>query len=188
MVKRSFILLLVLFSFFYLHMSVIAAESNQELTNEKKTELEKEEAEIAEEKDDNSHGEVKSEGPQIEVVSDKGADLFKSYQVDDHGDHVVQLKKDLTNLDYGHFSEDPSPTYDNETELAVTQFQADHGLTETGTADEETLVKIEERLSVLRQEADTEESEESEEKEESDSEAGEVPEENIDSPDEIEID
>src|SRR5699024_111393 len=183
MLKKSVFLLIVFFSFFYISSTALAAE-NEDM-GEEPIELEKEESEAM--KNEGANGEGKEENEDQQTASHEVEQGLK-FHIGDQGAHVVQLKKDLATLEYGHFSEDPSPTYDNETELAVTQFQADHGLTETGTADEETLVKIEEMLSVLRQEADTEESEESEEKEESDSEAGEVPEENIDSPDEIEID
>lgn len=71
------------------------------------------------------------------------------YQVGQRGDHIVQLKKNLTVLGIGNYPSNPSITYGDSTARNVIRFQQSNGLIENGIADEVTLAKIEDML-ILR--------------------------------------
>src|SRR5690625_4531460 len=68
------------------------------------------------------------------------------YTVGDSGDHVIELKKNLTLLGFGNFPSSPSKHYGNVTEGVVKDFQKDNNLPVDGIAGKSTLVKIEELL------------------------------------------
>ena len=170
MIKKSTMIVVVVFSFFQLSTSVIEAESKDELTDAQIKELGKEDPKIIKEKhaSSNDEGKEELEKSQESSISDEDADLFKPYQIGDQGDRIIQLKRDLTSLGYGKFSEHPSQHYDSETEDVVKKFQLDYDLNETGIADKDTLEKIEEVLSTFNQESDIDDSEETEEVEDED--------------------
>src|SRR5690625_1786482 len=170
MIKKSTMIVVVVFSSFQLSTSVIEAESKDELTDAQIKELGKEDPKIIKEKhaSSNDEGKEELEKSQESSISDEDADLFKPYQIGDQGDRIIQLKRDLTSLGYGKFSEHPSQHYDSETEDVVKKFQLDYDLNETGIADKDTLEKIEEVLSTFNQESDIDDSEETEEVEDED--------------------
>jgi len=75
--------------------------------------------------------------------------LSSPYQDGRKGNHIVELKKDLTALGFGNFPSDPSKKYGPVTKGVVKDFQKTYGLVVNGIADEVTLAKIEEMLSAL---------------------------------------
>src|SRR5690625_2384935 len=186
MLKKSTILLVVLFSFFYISSSVLAAEN--ELIEKKIKEVEKEAPEAIKEDSPDNEGKEEYEGDQQDAASNKNVQLLK-YQIGDHGEHVIPLKRDLISLGYGSFSEHPSQHYDSETEDAVKKFQVDYELNETGIVDKDTLEKIEEVLSMSNQVSGIEDSDAMEEDEvESDSEEADSSEDDPDALEEGELD
>src|SRR5690625_2362687 len=72
------------------------------------------------------------------------------YQRGKRGPHVIELKKDLTELGFGNFPSNPSESYGSVTEGVVLEFQKAYGLIENGIADSVTLAKIEELLNAQR--------------------------------------
>src|SRR5690625_1916417 len=186
MLKKSTILLVVLFSFFDISSSVLAAEN--ELIEKKIKEVEKEAPESIKEDSPDNEGKEEYEGDQQDAASNKNVQLLK-YQIGDHGEHVIPLKRDLISLGYGSFSEHPSQHYDSETEDAVKKFQVDYELNETGIVDKDTLEKIEEVLSMSNQVSGIEDSDAMEEDEvESDSEEADSSEDDPDALEEGELD
>ncbi|MFC3039966.1 peptidoglycan-binding protein [Virgibacillus xinjiangensis] len=71
--------------------------------------------------------------------------LDNLYSIGDSGEHIVELKKDLTTLGFANWS-DPTPYYGNITASVVKDFQRAYGLTITGTADDITLQTIEDNI------------------------------------------
>ncbi|UTR16220.1 peptidoglycan-binding protein [Salipaludibacillus sp. LMS25] len=63
------------------------------------------------------------------------------------GEHVRQLKLDLTKLGFGNFPENPSLTYGSVTMNVVEEFQKAYNLPVTGIADQATLEAIDTALS-----------------------------------------
>lgn len=63
---------------------------------------------------------------------------------------AIQLKINLANLGY-HISNNPTTLYGTQTDAKVREFQEDHGLRVNGIADEVTLAKIDELLSIPMQ-------------------------------------
>src|SRR5690625_2794003 len=84
----------------------------------------------------------KSTLAKIEELLTKPSD----YTIGDSGDHVVELKKNLTLLGFGNFPSSPSKNYGNVTEGVVKDFQTDNNLPVDGVACKSTLAKIEELL------------------------------------------
>src|SRR5690625_3986194 len=84
----------------------------------------------------------KSTLAKIEELLTKPSD----YTIGDSGDHVVELKKNLTLLGFGNFPSSPSKNYGNVTEGVVKDFQTDNNLPVDGVAGKSTLAKIEELL------------------------------------------
>ncbi|MFG6119286.1 peptidoglycan-binding protein [Thalassobacillus sp. B23F22_16] len=68
------------------------------------------------------------------------------YQYGDNGEHVVELKKNLTKLGFGKFPPEPTIYYGDVTEGVVKDFQRYYGLTVDGIAGPNTLTLIEEIL------------------------------------------
>src|SRR5690625_1383990 len=84
----------------------------------------------------------KSTLAKIEELLTKPSD----YTLGDSGDHVIELKKNLTLLGFGNFPSSPSKHYGNVTEGVVKDFQKDNKLPVDGVAGKSTLAKIEELL------------------------------------------
>src|SRR5690625_540669 len=84
----------------------------------------------------------KSTLAKIEELLTKPSD----YTIGDSGDHVVELKKNLTLLGFGNFPSNPSKNYGSVTEGVVKDFQTDNNLPVDGVAGKSTLAKIEELL------------------------------------------
>src|SRR5690625_62018 len=72
--------------------------------------------------------------------------LNSSYAIGQKGNHVRELKQDLTQLGFGNFPTTPSTTYGEVTANVVKDFQAYYKLSPTGIADQKSLDKIEEVL------------------------------------------
>src|SRR5690625_3723566 len=85
----------------------------------------------------------KSTLAKIEELLTKPSD----YTIGDSGDHIVELKKNLTLLGPGNFPSSPSKNYGSVTEGVVKDFQLYYGLKATGNGDKKTLNKIESLLS-----------------------------------------
>src|SRR5690625_1969746 len=85
----------------------------------------------------------KSTLAKIEELLTKPSD----YTIGDSGDHIVELKKNLTLLGFGNFPSSPSKNYGSVTEGVVKDFQLYYGLKATGNGDKKTLNKIESLLS-----------------------------------------
>ena len=156
MIKKSTILLVVLLTFFHLGSSV-AAESD---TNNESTVTDRKTKEVTGEKLNPANSDMHDSSDFVERKDPKGIkedikaneNLFMSYQIGDYGQHIVQLKRDLSSLGYGSFSKSPTPDYEIKIETVVKEFQLDHQLKESGIADENTLGKIEEVVSKYNQE------------------------------------
>src|SRR5690625_3311930 len=80
--------------------------------------------------------------------------LSSSYQDGERGDHIVKLKKDLTLLGFGNFPKSPSTGFGSVTEGVVREFQSYYDLVENGIADDVTLKKMEDILSLPYQDGD----------------------------------
>ncbi|MBU9720598.1 MULTISPECIES: peptidoglycan-binding protein [Bacillaceae] len=65
------------------------------------------------------------------------------------GQHIVELKQDLTTLGFGNFPSNPSGVYGSVTARVVSEFQKYYSLNVTGEADEETISMLEETLSSM---------------------------------------
>src|SRR5699024_5967020 len=72
--------------------------------------------------------------------------LSSSFQDGERGDHIVELKKNLTRLGIGNYPDNPSNYFGVSTENNVKSFQSYYGLLVSGIADEITLKKIDEVL------------------------------------------
>ena len=82
-----------------------------------------------------------------EVTLNKIQEILNSpYRLGNRGNHVVELKRNLSQLGYGEYTQNPSPDYDTNTENYVKEFQRSYGLNVSGIADEVTLAKIDEVL------------------------------------------
>jgi mannosyl-glycoprotein endo-beta-N-acetylglucosaminidase len=85
-----------------------------------------------------------------ETLSVLDDNVNSPYQTGERGDHIVELKKNLTTLGIGNYPSSPSNYYGDSTAYNVKAFQRLHGLNENGIADDITLAKIEELL-ILRE-------------------------------------
>lgn len=74
--------------------------------------------------------------------------LNSSYSIGQKGNHVRELKQDLTKLGFGNFPKKPSKTYGTVTANVVKEFQAYAKLPQTGVVDQKTLDKIKDVLSI----------------------------------------
>ena len=72
--------------------------------------------------------------------------LNSPYRNGQSGSHVVELKRNLSQLGFGNYPANPSGNYGGSTEINVRRFQSYFGLNENGIADEVTLAKIDEVL------------------------------------------
>src|SRR5699024_2285099 len=72
------------------------------------------------------------------------ANINSPYQSGQKGNHVVELKRNLSILGIGNYPENPSKSYGNSTDINVRRFQSYYNLNENGIADEVTLNKIQE--------------------------------------------
>ncbi|WP_096190296.1 peptidoglycan-binding protein [Evansella halocellulosilytica] len=70
------------------------------------------------------------------------------YQPGNSADEFVEMKQKLTALGFGNFPDNPSNVYGNVTAAVVKDFQEYHGLAVSGIAEEVTLAKIEDLLSL----------------------------------------
>src|SRR5699024_9725361 len=75
--------------------------------------------------------------------------LSSPYQDGRKGNHIVELKKDLTALGFGNFPSDPSKKYGPVTKGVVKDLQKTYGLVVNASALEFTLAKMEESLSAV---------------------------------------
>jgi peptidoglycan hydrolase-like protein with peptidoglycan-binding domain len=81
-----------------------------------------------------------------ETLSVLDNNVNSPYQTGERGDHVIELKKNLTTLGIGNYPSSPSNYFGDSTEVNVKEFQRLHDLKENGIADDVTLAKIEELL------------------------------------------
>ncbi len=81
--------------------------------------------------------------------------LVWHYQPGNNADEFIELKLDLTALGFGNFPENPSNVYGNVTASVVKEFQEYHGLVVSGIAEEVTLAKIEDLLSLPYESGDS---------------------------------
>ncbi|MCR6094928.1 peptidoglycan-binding domain-containing protein, partial [Salipaludibacillus agaradhaerens] len=122
-------------------------KSNEETADENK------EAELdttTEESLDSENGNSSNEDATFSTTS--SADVEGAEKADNSfyegasGEHVRQLKRDLTKLGFGNFPENPSLTYGSVTISVVEEFQNAYNLPVTGIADQKTLETIENAL------------------------------------------
>ncbi|WP_160112519.1 peptidoglycan-binding protein [Salicibibacter kimchii] len=123
----------------------IEIELLEEEVREERSEDKVKEEDQAEESEDNNQ-ENKEETDEVDEPRTMQS-IEVSYQDGDNGEHVYELKQDLTALGFGNFPSDPSMAYGSVTEGVVEDFQAHYDLGVTGVADEVTLAKIEKILS-----------------------------------------
>src|SRR5690625_3642948 len=97
----------------------------------------------------NSHDEKVQNDKDLNTSSlnKKSSDEPKLFTQGDSGDHVIELKKNLTLLGFGNFPSSPSKNYGSVTEGVVKDFQKANNLSLDGVAGKSTLAKIEELLS-----------------------------------------
>ncbi|MFA1821440.1 N-acetylmuramoyl-L-alanine amidase [Virgibacillus oceani] len=81
-----------------------------------------------------------------ETLSVLDANVNSPYQDGERGDHIVELKQNLTTMGIGNYPSSPSNYFGDSTENNVKEFQRLHDLKENGIADDVTLAKIEELL------------------------------------------
>ncbi|MFA1821439.1 peptidoglycan-binding protein [Virgibacillus oceani] len=86
-----------------------------------------------------------------ETLSVLADNVNSSYQDGERGDHIVELKKNLTALGIGNYPSSPSNYFGDSTENNVKEFQRLHELKENGIADQVTLAKIDEKLKLLHE-------------------------------------
>src|SRR5690625_3984148 len=96
----------------------------------------------------NSHDEKVQNDKDLNTSSlnKKSSDEPKLFTQGDSGDHVIELKKNLTLLGFGNFPSSPSKNYGSVTEGVVKDFQKANNLSLDGVAGKSTLAKIEELL------------------------------------------
>src|SRR5699024_11216407 len=81
--------------------------------------------------------------------------LNSRYQDGERGDHIVELKQNLTKLGIGNYPKKPSNYFGDATENNVKEFQSLHGLLVSGIAEEKTLELIDKILSPPYQSGDS---------------------------------
>src|SRR5699024_2608835 len=79
-----------------------------------------------------------------ETMSVLETNINSPYQNGQQGDHVVELKRNLTILGIGNYPKNPSPNFGDSTEINVRRFQSMYELNQNGIGDDVTIAKLEE--------------------------------------------
>src|SRR5690625_4067771 len=154
----STIILILTFSLFNFSPHTVEAMENEEI-EEQEEEVSQEDAnEDTEnpEEDKDQESEVLQEDlsdhpnnhdEQVQNDKDlKTSNEPKLFTQGDSGDHVIELKENLTLVGFGNFPSSPSKNYGSVTEGVVKDFQTDNNLPVDGIEGIATLDKIEELL------------------------------------------